>query len=131
LYGKVHANNYVAGGNINILSGGCSGSASNSGILIRSFGGHITLDARGSGTNLTTNKYVYARGGEMADSAKVKTSGKEASSQNVKTNIKLFDKIDYMEALDLLSKFNIYSYDYKYYVYDKKEQYGFIIDEIE
>ena len=123
-YGKVQTNDVVASSHIDILSGGSSGSASSGGILLRIGSGHITLDASNGGG------YVYASGSGVSNS-KVTTDNGSASSRNTKTNIEKFNPDDYHKALDCLNDIDIYSYDYKYDLYDKRHQYGFIIDEIE
>ncbi len=122
--GHVQCNDYIAGSAINLLAGGSSGSASGGGILLRTGSGHITLDASNGGGN------VYASGAGVSNS-KVVTDNGSASSKNTKTNIKKFVNKDYKEALSLLNNINIYSYDYKYDLYQNRHQYGFIIDEIE
>ena len=48
----------------------------------------------------------------------------------MKKNIVKYKKDEYDEALELLKDINIYNYQYKYKIHDKKEQYGFIIDEL-
>lgn len=122
--GHVQCNDYIAGSAINLLAGGSSGSASGGGILLRTGSGHITLDASNGRGN------VYASGVGVANS-KVVTDNGSASSKNTKTNIKKFVNNDYKEALNLLNNIDIYSYDYKYDLYQNRHQYGFIIDEIE
>lgn len=86
-----------------------------------------------AGNNITlaaVSGCVYAQGNGKSNSL-VKTDAGSASSKNTKTNILKFEHDDYEESLNLLEKINIYSYDYKYKLYDKDHQYGFIIDEIE
>ena len=122
--GHVQCNDYIAGSAINLLAGGSSGSASGGGILLRTGSGHITLDASNGRGN------VYASGVGVSNS-KVVTDNGSASSKNTKTNIKKFASNDYKKALNLLSNIDIYSYDYKYDLYQNRHQYGFIIDEIE
>lgn len=112
------------GNPINILSGGASGSASGGGVLIRTGGGHITLDAANGDGN------VYASGVGAANS-KVLTNNGQASSKNTKVNITGFTNQDYTDALKLLQDIGIYSYDYKYDLYNNRHQFGFIIDEVE
>lgn len=122
--GHVQCNDYIAGSAINLLSGSSSGSASGGGILLKTGNGHITLNAANGGGN------VYASGTGVSN-AKVVTDNGSASSKNTKTNIKKFVSSDYKKALNLLSDIDIYSYDYKYDLYQNRHQYGFIIDEIE
>ena len=122
--GHVQCNDYIAGSAINLLSGNSSGSASGGGILIKTGNGHITLNAANGGGN------VYASGTGVSN-AKVVTDNGSASSKNTKTNIEKFASSDYKKALNLLSNIDIYSYDYKYDLYQNRHQYGFIIDEIE
>lgn len=86
-----------------------------------------------AGNNITLFSYsggVYAQGNGKSN-ALVRTDQGSASSISTKTNIEKFKDIDYKTALELLKNIDIYSYDYKYKLYDKKHQYGFIIDEIE
>lgn len=122
--GHVQCNDYIAGSAINLLSGSSSGSASGGGILLKTGNGHITLNAANGGGN------VYASGTGVSN-AKVVTDNGSASSKNTKTNIEKFASSDYKKALNLLSNIDIYSYDYKYDLYQNRHQYGFIIDEIE
>ena len=126
--GNFKVNNITPGGNLNLRTGGASGSASNQGILLRTGGGHITLDATKSGANSSYG--VYAQGFSLSNGA-VKTTQGEASSRNTKTNIEKFTSQDYQDALTLLKHVDIYSYDYIYNLYRNEHQYGFIIDEIE
>ena len=128
LTGDVHLNNIKAGGRINLLAGAASGNASGGGILIRSRGGHVSLDSTDNGR--ASGHYVYARGNDLSN-AKVKTDSGSASSRNTKKNFKKFTNSKYDKALELLNNIDIYSYDYKYDLYENKKQYGFIIDEIE
>ena len=84
--------------------------------------------------NITMNAItgaVFANSGRVVSVGYVLTDVGQASSKNTKINIKSFESKDYDEALDLLKNMYIYSYDYKYKLYDKEHQYGFIIDEIE
>ncbi len=122
--GRVRTNYVNANSSINILAGGSSGSASNGGILLRTGNGHITLDASNGGG------YVYAEGVGVSNS-KVLTNNGAASSKNTKQNIVKFDDKKYDKALELLKGIDLYNYDYKYDLYKKRDQYGFIIDEIE
>lgn len=127
--GKVQTNRIAADSRININAGGTSSNAGGGGVMVSTGTvggavGNITLNAAIGGGN------VYASG-VGASNSKVKTNNGEASSINVKKNIKKFNNKKYDLALKLLNNINIYSYDYKYDLYEKKHQYGFIIDEIE
>ena len=127
-YGGVKTNDINPSGNLNLKTGGASGNASNAGILLRTNGGHISLDASNNGSS--TSYGVYVRGLGLGNGA-VTTSQGQASSKNTKENIVKFEQKDYDEALKLLNEINIYSYDYKYNLYKNNHQYGFIIDEVE
>lgn len=127
VYGGLKVNNINPGGVLNLLSGGSSGSASNTGILIRSGAGHITIDASNGGYN--SSYYAYVRGGSFG-TARIGTDSSGPSSKCLKKNIVKYSKDEYNEALELLEDINIYNYQYKYKIHDKKEQYGFIIDEL-
>ena len=123
--GNVQCNNYIAGNDINLLAGGSSGSASGGGILLRTGkGGHITLDAANGGGTCYAHSNGYSN-------SRIYTAAEAGSSRNIKKNILKFDKNDYQDAFNLLKNIDIYSYDYKYDLYKKRNQYGFIIDEIE
>lgn len=122
--GSIHANNYVANNAINLLAGGSSGSASGGGILLRTGSGHITLDAANGGGTCYAHSSGYSN-------SRIYTAAEASSGRNIKDNIVKFKKSDYQEALNLLKSIDIYSYDYKYDLYNKRNQYGFIIDEIE
>lgn len=69
--------------------------------------------------------------GNGGKTGRIQTDGGNASSKILKKNIKKFSKLKYQKALDILNSINIYDYEYKYNLYDKRKQYGFIIDEIE
>ena len=73
---------------------------------------------------------VFAAGNGKASDLVLTGSG-GASSQNVKKNIKKIEDDSYVEMLEILNEMNLYTYDYKYDLYAKREQYGFIIDEVE
>lgn len=126
--GGLKTNNINPSGNLNLKTGGASGEASNAGILIRTNGGHVSLDASNGGYNSSYG--VYARGLGLGNGA-VSTSQGQASSKNTKENIVKFKQKDYDDALKLLNDIDIYSYDYKYNLYKNNHQYGFIIDEVE
>lgn len=78
----------------------------------------------------TGSEYVYA-GGATVSSDKVKTDSGSASSRNVKENIIEFNNSQYDDALTLLRNIKLYTYDYKYDLYNNRNQYGFIIDDVE
>lgn len=107
----------------------------------------LTLSSNVSGVQLISangaNVYVWARVNLVAKngascwaegngvSGRIQTDGGLASSKILKKNIKPFPKDKYQKALNVLNKLNIYDYEYKYNLYNKRKQYGFIIDEIE
>lgn len=107
----------------------------------------LTLSSNVSGVQLISangaNVYVWARVNLVAKngascwadgngvSGRIQTDGGLASSKILKKNIKPFSKDKYQKAIDVLNKLNIYDYEYKYNLYNKRKQYGFIIDEIE
>lgn len=124
--GNIKTNQIIPSGLLAIRTGGATGLPSGSGILIRSRNGHITINA---GQN--QNAYgVYAQGLGLAN-ARVKTAAGDASSLNVKTNIRQFSDCKYNSALNLLNQIDLYEYEYKYNLYRDRSQYGFIIDYIE
>lgn len=123
--GTININN-GAGGNVGIqdivFNGDNLSGSGGADIIIRS---HLTLRSANSSYG------VYARGLNVTSNSSVTTSSGQASSQNVKTNIEKFNKNRYSKALNILSELEMYDYDYKYSLYKKNKQYGFIIDEIE
>lgn len=87
-----------------------------------------------AGNNITLHAVygaVYANSSRVVGVGYVLTDVGQASSKNTKTNIKSFTNNDYNDALNLLKNIDICSYDYKYKLYEKDHQYGFIIDDIE
>lgn len=93
--------------------------------------GSIYLYANQSVTLHANNGYVYAGTG-TGKNHKVKTDSGDYSSKNLKENIISFKQSDYISALKLLNKINLYTYDYKYdLIKNPKNQFGFLIDEIE
>ena len=73
---------------------------------------------------------VYA-GKDGTSQSLVKTDGGSYSSRIVKENIVKFTDEVYDNSLKLLNEIDLYKYDYKYNLYENKNQYGFIIDELE
>lgn len=128
VYGGLKVNNINPSGVLNLLSGGASGSASVTGILIRSGAGHITIDASNGGNN--SSYYAYVRGGTYSSNRRIALDDNGPSSRCLKKNIVDFTKDEYKQALDLLEDIKIYDYNYKYEIHPKKDQYGFIIDDL-
>ena len=95
-----------------------------------SYSGSMYLYAQESVNLNAKNGGVYAGSGVGSSNSKVKTTGGDVSSRNAKKNLKKFSK-EYDTALQILNDMNLYSYDYKYNLYQDPHQYGFIIDEIE
>ncbi len=84
---------------------------------------NIFLYAHNGGT-------IWAEGNSLANS-RVLTNAGASSSRNLKKNIIEFTNNEYDKSLSLLDKIKLYSYDYKYNIYENPHQYGFIIDELE
>lgn len=133
-YGLFKTNNIGPGGNLNAYAGGYVRISSgglrepqtlNSG-NVYIFGGNVNLKAS-SGNHV----YAGAVGWNDGSNAQVETNKGTVSSRSTKTNITPMGQDSYKDALRLLKKMNLYTYDYKYDLYDNKAQYGFIIDEIE
>lgn len=109
------------------LSAGNSGAAgSNTGSVYITASAHITIHA-GSGGHV----YAGANGWNGGSNAWVTTDKGDISSRSTKTNIKEMESEVYDDALKMLKNMKLYTYDYKYDLYDNKSQYGFILDEIE
>lgn len=92
--------------------------------------GNITINSSSSIDLLGGTYGVYASKGGGSTSA-VKTDAGSYSSRIVKENIKKFTQKKYDDSLELLDRLELYSYDYKYNLYENKSKYGFIIDELE
>ena len=87
---------------------------------------HITLHAG----HKNNEGHVYVGHGAGGNS-RIATDSSGPSSLNLKTNLQKFDDKTYNEALQLLSELQLYNYTYKYNnLHPKKEQFGFIIDEL-
>lgn len=88
-------------------------------------------------TNITLNPddsgYAYVRQGSNS-SYRISTAGGNISSRSLKENIVEFTD-EYKKAIDILKKIKIYNFDYKYNVKqnleDNKNNFGFIIEEVE
>lgn len=114
-YGRLYIRNYLSGNNA---------TTTERSILIA--GAHnIGLHAQGGS--------VYAAGNDNGwKSGKIVTTGGNASSKILKTNITKIEDEQLETVLELLEKIDLYKYDYKYDGFGKKKnKYGFIIDEIE
>lgn len=92
--------------------------------------GNITINSSSSIDLLGGTYGVYASRNGSSTSA-IKTDAGSYSSRIVKKNIKKFTKKKYDDSLELLDSLDLYSYDYKYNLYENKSKYGFIIDELE
>lgn len=101
--------------------------------------GAIQINAANNVTVYSHNKNVYIQapsGTVYASSSAngnspVKTDAGSTSSRSVKENIIPFKLQDYEKALSILKQIDMTTYNYKYNLYNKPEQYGFIIDDIE
>ena len=113
---------YDSGDYFKIVAGYANQPASYSGSMYLYAQESVNLNAKNGG--------VYAGSGVGSSNSKVKTTGGDVSSRNAKKNLKKFNK-EYDAALQILNDMNLYSYDYKYNLYQDPHQYGFIIDEIE
>lgn len=91
--------------------------------LLLAAASNIFLYAHDGGT-------IWAEGNSLANS-RVLTNAGASSSRNLKKNIIEFTNNEYDKSLSLLDKIKLYSYDYKYNIYENPHQYGFIIDELE
>lgn len=91
---------------------------------------NITITSSSSIDLLGGTYGVYASKGGGSTSA-IKTDAGSYSSKIVKENIKKFTQKKYDDSLKLLDVLELYSYDYKYNLYENKSKYGFIIDELE
>ena len=115
-------NMYVAGPSISLVTN--SGTRNNTG----DYAGSIYVYASESVTLNARNGAVYAGNGTSGSNSRVAVDSSGPSSRNLKENITDFE--DYDSALRLLKNMKIYNYNYKYKLSDKKEQYGFIIDDL-
>ena len=75
------------------------------------------------------NGHVYAGAGGTSNS-RIAVDSSGPSSRCLKKNIKNFKEEDYKNAIELLNEIDLYKYNYKYKLSDKKDQYGFIIDDL-
>lgn len=118
----VNIRSYISSSTVaDVTNGGLLLAAAND-IKLHSNNNNIYMDA--------VNGAVWAHGNSLSNS-RVKTDAGSSSSRNVKTNFKKFNQDKYDEALSLLSKMDLYDYDYKYNIYKNPHKYGFIIDELE
>ena len=115
-------NMYVAGPSISLVTN--SGTRNNTG----DYAGSIYVYASESVTLNARNGAVYAGNGTSGSNSRVAVDSSGPSSRNLKENITDFE--DYDSALRLLKNMKIYNYNYKYKLSDKKDQYGFIIDDL-
>lgn len=121
-YGNIATNQIKPGGYLQIATGGRTGYGTNSGSIYLYAAAHITLNA-------AYNHYVYIGNANVGNTrAAVDNSG--PSSRCLKTNIKEFKDSEYEDALKLLADIKLYDYDYKYKIHDKKNQFGFMIDDL-
>ena len=115
-------NMYVAGPSISLVTN--SGTRNSTG----DYAGSIYVYASESVSLNARNGAVYAGNGTSGSNSRVAVDSSGPSSRNLKENITDFE--DYDSALRLLKNMKIYNYNYKYKLSDKKEQYGFIIDDL-
>lgn len=115
-------NMYVAGPSISIVTN--SGARNNT----NDYQGSIYMYASANVNLNARNGHVFAGSGTSGQNTRVAVDSSGPSSRNLKENITDFE--DYDSALRLLKNMKIYNYNYKYKLSDKKEQYGFIIDDL-
>lgn len=115
-------NMYVAGPSISLVTN--SGTRNSTG----DYAGSIYVYASESVSLNARNGAVYAGNGTSGSNSRVAVDSSGPSSRNLKENITDFE--DYDSALRLLKNMKIYNYNYKYKLSDKKDQYGFIIDDL-
>ena len=125
LYGSSSALD-AGSGYLRLSAGNTSAAGSNDGSVYITASSHINLHA-GSGGHV----YAGANGWNGGSNAWVTTDKGDISSRSTKTNIHEMPLDTYQDALNLLKHMKLYTYDYKYDLYDKPAQYGFILDEIE
>ena len=115
-------NMYVAGPSISIVTNtGVRNSTSDyEGSIYMYASANVNLNAR--------NGHVFAGSGTSGQNTRVAVDSSGPSSRNLKENITDFE--DYDSALRLLKNMKIDNYNDKYKLSDKKEQYGFIIDDL-
>lgn len=133
-YGNIRiASNYdvnISGDNIDL--GGSSitamGSYSLSGTVFTGSGGAKMYANANVLLNPTSGYYAYVN--DTSSSNRIAVSSSGPSSRNVKTNIK--ELKDYDNIYKDLQDLKLHTFDYKYEgIKEKKEDFGFIIDEIE
>ena len=96
---------------------------------IPSTNGSMYLYAQKSISFNAKNGNVYVGAGGTTNT-RVATDSSGPSSKCLKTNIVEFNSTEYKDALTLLQDIKIYDYNYKYNIHPKKDQYGFIIDDL-
>lgn len=136
LYETSYSPLYITVPVVNITNGG-SISGTNGGLTIDN-GGNGSAGSNsvwiGASNNVTLNPSggAYVRIGSKS-SYLISTAGGQISSRILKENIKDFE--DYDDAIKVLNNIKLYNYDYKYNVKDTEEDnknnFGFIIDEVE
>ena len=120
MYGNLKVNKINPGGSLTISTGVATGTAGEGSIYLTS-SNNITLKSSDG---------VFASAPGISNS-RVKTDNGSASSRSTKKNFSKFTQDTYAKSLSLLKGIDIYKYDYKYDLYQKREQYGFIIDDVE
>ena len=121
-YSNSNRHMYVAGPSISIVTN--SGTRNTTG----DYNGSIYIYASASVSLNARNGAVYAGNGSSGSNSRVAVDSSGPSSRILKDNIRDFK--DYDDALRLLKNIKIYDYNYKYKLHDKKDQYGFIIDDL-
>lgn len=121
-YGVFKTNQIKPGGYLQIATGGRTGYGTNSGSIYMYASAHITLNA-------AWDHYVYI-GNANVGNARAATSSSGPSSRCLKKNITEFNDKEYDDALTLLNEIKLYDYRYKYNIHPKKDQFGFMIDDL-
>lgn len=122
VYGVFKTNQIKPGGYLQISTGGRTGYGDNPGSIYLYASAHITLNA-------AYDHYVYI-GNANVGNARAATSSSGPSSRCLKTNIEEFKQSEYNDALTLLDEIKLYDYNYKYNIHPKKDQFGFMIDDL-
>jgi uncharacterized coiled-coil protein SlyX len=122
VYGVFKTNQIKPGGYLQIATGGRTGYGTNPGSIYMYASAHITINA-------AYDHYVYI-GNANVGNARAATSSSGPSSRCLKTDITEFNNNEYEDALKLLNDIKLYDYKYKYNIHPKKEQFGFMIDDL-
>lgn len=122
IYGNLKTNFITPGGRLVLTTGGRTGYGTHASSMYLYAGANITLNA-------ASGNYVYV-GNANVGNARAATDSSGPSSKILKENITEFKNNEYEEALSLLSDMKLYDYNYKYNIHPKKDQFGFIIDDL-